>query len=71
MKRISKKEINLNTLSTGCAPCINEANKIKKKINNRNVSKINIDEIKKLLIQSLNKKLKVKYNILAPLDLLQ
>ena len=34
MKRISKKEINLNTLSTGCAPCINEANKIKKKINN-------------------------------------
>jgi hypothetical protein len=49
MKRISKKEINLNTLSTGCAPCINEANKIKKKINNRNVSKINIDEIKKIV----------------------
>jgi hypothetical protein len=49
MKRATRKEVNLNSLKTGCAPCLNEAKKIQKKIANRNLSEIKIDEIKKIV----------------------
>ena len=49
MRRSIRKEINLNTLKTGCSPCLNEAKKIQKKIGKRNLSEIKIDEIKKIV----------------------
>jgi len=55
MKRATpKKDVNLNTLTTGCSPCLNEAKKIERKIGNRKVSEIKIDEIK-VIVSSLFK----------------
>ena len=48
-RSIRKKEINLNTLKTGCSPCLNEAKKIQRKLANREMSEIKIDEIKKIV----------------------
>ena len=58
MKRIVKKEFNLNQSSpreydlnkssTGCAPCKKEASKIERKIDNRELSKIKIEEVKNI-----------------------
>ena len=58
MKRTDKKEVNLNQSSpreydlnkssTGCAPCSKEAFKIERKINNRKLSEIKIEEIKSI-----------------------
>ena len=47
-KRTTEKNVNLNTMKTGCTPCLNEVKKIEKKINNRNVSEIKISEIKRI-----------------------
>tara|TARA_B100001093_G_scaffold390921_1_gene377295 strand:- start:392 stop:562 length:171 start_codon:yes stop_codon:yes gene_type:complete len=55
MRRINKKEINLNQLKTGCSPCLAEAQKMQQKISNREVSNIKIQEIKKI-VSSLFKK---------------
>ena len=33
MKRTTKKAINLNKLKTGCSPCLEQVNKIRKKKN--------------------------------------
>ena len=59
MKRTNKREFNLdqsspkaydlNKSSTGCAPCLNEVDKIKKKINNRSLNEMKISEIKKIV----------------------
>ena len=59
MKRAIKRELNLNEaspieynlnkLSTGCAPCLNEALKIERQINNRSLSEIKIKEIKEIV----------------------
>ena len=59
MKRTNKREFNLdqsspiennlNKLSTGCAPCLNEALKIERQINNRSLSEIKIKEIKEIV----------------------
>ena len=59
MKRTNKREfnlnqsspikINLNKISTGCAPCLNEALKIERQINNRSLSEIKIKEIKEIV----------------------
>jgi hypothetical protein len=50
MKRATKKkDVNLNTLTTGCSPCLNEAKKIERKIGNRKVSEIKINEIKQIV----------------------
>ena len=49
IKRVIKNKVNLNTLKTGCSPCLNEAKKIQRKIANREISKIKIDEIKKIV----------------------
>ena len=48
-KRTTTESVNLNKLQTGCSPCLSEAKKIELKIGNREVSKIKIDEIKKIV----------------------
>ena len=55
MRRITKKNLNLNKLKTGCSPCLNEVKKMQQKISNREVSDIKIEEIKKI-VSSLFKK---------------
>ena len=47
--------LNLNNLKTGCSPCLLEAKKMQQKISDREVSKIKIEEIKKI-VSSLFKK---------------
>ena len=49
MKRTDRTEINLNQSSSTCAPCLNEASKIKRQVNNRSLSEIKIEEIKKIV----------------------
>ena len=59
MKRTNKREFNLNQTSpkdynlnkkpTGCAPCLGKALEIEKHVNNRSLSEIKIDEIKKIV----------------------
>ena len=55
MRRITKKDLNLNKLNTGCSPCLNEARKMQQKLSDREVSEIKIEEIKKI-VSSLFKK---------------
>ena len=55
MRRITKKKINLNKLKTGCSPCMREAELMKQKISNRNLSEIKINEIKDI-VSSMFKK---------------
>ena len=55
MRRTIKKDLNLNNLKTGCSPCLNEARKMQQKFSDREVSKIKIEEIKKI-VSSLFKK---------------
>ena len=49
MKRAFKKDLDLNKSSVGCAPCINEALKIEKKIDGRTLNDIKIEEIKEIV----------------------
>ena len=51
-----KKEHNLNKLKKGCSPCMNEAERMKQKISNRNISEIKIEEIKSIESSMFNKK---------------
>ena len=55
MRRIIKKDLNLNKLKTGCSPCLNEVQKMQQKLSDRKVSEIKIQEIKKI-VSSLFKK---------------
>ena len=55
MRRITKKDLNLNKLKTGCSPCLNEVKKMQQKLSHREVSEIKIQEIKKI-VSSLFKK---------------
>jgi hypothetical protein len=55
MRRIIKKNLNLNKLKTGCSPCLNEVKKMQQKISKREISDIKIEEIKKI-VSSLFKK---------------
>ena len=55
MRRTTKKEINLNKLKTGCAPCMSEARKMEQKISNRKISEIKIEEVK-IIVSSMFKK---------------
>ena len=52
---MTKKNINLNMLKTGCSPCLNEAKKLQNKISNRNISKINNSEFKKIVFSLFKK----------------
>ena len=61
LNQTSPKDYNLNNLSTGCAPCLSKALEIEKHVNNRSLSEIKIDEIKKIvnsIFQSLNDDIK-------------
>ena len=59
MKRTNKREFNLdqsspiennlNKISNGCAPCLKEALKIERKVNNRSLNEIKINEIKDIV----------------------
>ena len=49
MRRIAKKSLNLNKLQKGCSPCIEQAYKMQRKIANREISKIKIEEIKNIV----------------------
>ena len=55
MRRIIKKDINLNKLTKGCPPCMSEAKKMQQKISNRKVSEIKIEEVK-TIVSSMFKK---------------
>ena len=62
MKRTNKRKLNLNKplfdlnySSTGCAPCLNEALKMEKKVNNRSLSEIKIEEIKNIANSIFNR----------------
>ena len=45
----SSQEKNLNKLSTGCAPCLNQALKIERQVNGRSLNQIKINEIKEIV----------------------
>jgi hypothetical protein len=49
MRRTLKKDSNLNSLKTGCSPCMNEAKKMQRKISDRNLSEIKLQEIKSIV----------------------
>ena len=49
MRQTLKKEINLNSLKTGCSPCVNEVKKMQRKIASRELSEIKIQEIKSIV----------------------
>ena len=55
MRRTLKKNVNLNSLKTGCSPCMNEAKIMEQKISNRKISEIKINEIKDI-VSSMFKK---------------
>ena len=55
-RRTAKKSVNLNSLKTGCSPCLNEAKKIEQKINNRKHHEISIKEIKSIVSSLFNDK---------------
>ena len=46
---LTKPSFDLNQSSTGCEPCLREAFKIKRKINNRTLHEIKINEIKDIV----------------------
>tara|TARA_Y100000590_G_scaffold120192_1_gene137599 strand:+ start:3284 stop:3496 length:213 start_codon:yes stop_codon:yes gene_type:complete len=49
LKQSSPKEYNLNKISTGCAPCLEEALKIEKQVDGRSLNEIKINEIKSIV----------------------
>tara|TARA_B100000965_G_scaffold237307_1_gene198916 strand:- start:148 stop:324 length:177 start_codon:yes stop_codon:yes gene_type:complete len=49
MRRTIKKEINLNSLSTGCSPCKNKAKKMELLISDKDITQLKIDEIKEIV----------------------
>jgi len=49
MRRTLKKDLNLNSLKTGCSPCMNEVNKMQRKIARRELSEMKIQEIKSIV----------------------
>ena len=56
MRRIIKKDLNLNKLKTGCSPCLEEAKKMQKKIANRKLTEIKIKEIKTIISSIFKRK---------------
>ena len=52
---MTKKNINLNKLKTGCSPCMRETKIMEQKISKRNISDMKYQEFKKI-VSSLFKK---------------
>ena len=46
---LNEPSFDLNKSSTGCAPCLNEALKIERQVNQRSLNEIKINEIKKIV----------------------
>ena len=46
---LKKNIIDFNSLKTGCLPYMNEARKMQRKINNRDLSEMKIQEIKSIV----------------------
>jgi len=46
---LNKPSFDLNKSSAGCAPCLEEALKIDRKINGRSLNEIKINEIKEIV----------------------
>jgi len=57
---LNKPLIDLNKSSEGCAPCLNEALKIDRQINNRLLNEIKIEEIKKIVLSIFENSKNVK-----------
>ena len=55
MRQTSKNNIDLNKLNKGCSPCMSEARKMEKKISNRKVSEIKIEEVKAIISSMFRK----------------
>jgi hypothetical protein len=55
-KRTHKIEKNLNALSTGCSPCLNETIIMNRKIGDRKISELKISEIKKIVSEIFKNK---------------
>ena len=53
---MTKKNMNLNKLKTGCSPCMSEARKMEQKISNRKVSEIKIEEVKTIIFSMFKQK---------------
>ena len=49
LNQSSPIEYNLNKISIGCTPCLNEALKIERQVNERSLNEIKINEIKKIV----------------------
>ena len=49
LNQSSPKEYNLNKFSKGCAPCLERAKKIDRKVNGRKLNEIKINEIKEIV----------------------
>ena len=56
MRRVNKKEFNLNKLKTACSPCMKEAKIMEQKISKRNISEIKIEEIKDIVSSMFGRK---------------
>ena len=56
IRRTVKKEFDLSKSTTGYSPCLNEAKKIQRKIGNRKVSEIKLNEIKKIVSSLFDEK---------------
>ena len=56
MRRITKKEINLNKLKTGCSPCMKQAKIMEQRISSRKISEIKTEEIKSIVSLMFNRK---------------
>ena len=49
MKRIYKRELNLNKSSVGCAPCLKEALNMNENFKKKSSNEIKIDKIKNIV----------------------
>mgnify|MGYP006097996633 FL=1 len=56
IRRTIKKEVDLSKSTTGCSPCFNEAKKIQRKIGDRKVTEIKLNEIKKIVSSLFDEK---------------
>ena len=59
MRRIIKKENNLNKSKTGCSPCMKEAEIMKKEFSRSYNSEKKTEEVQATISSMFNKKLKV------------
>ena len=55
---LNESTFDLNKYSYGCAPCLKEALEIKRKVNNRLLNEIKINEIKKIVNSIFENKIK-------------